>query len=73
MDEIINYEVVKADSVELLSGVVIELSKFGWKPQGGIAAAAETNSGVMFYQAMVRNETVANVGDVSVKRKKATK
>jgi len=56
MSKIIDFDVISSASLEMLIGRVKELAKFGWQPQGGIAAAAEQGSGVMFYLAVVKCE-----------------
>ena len=75
-----NYAVVSSVSVDELERIVRELliEKDGWRPSGGVAVAvvdqphefAKVPARVMFYQAMIRVDTVYWYDDpISVGRK----
>ena len=59
--KITNYTMVShADKDRFVELVAMSIDS-GWQPLGGVAAASEQGSGVMFYQAMVKYEQASGL------------
>lgn len=54
MFAIVDYNIVKAYSIEALAREVAVLMKSGWQPHGGVATAVDLSNCSHYVQAMVK-------------------